>query len=156
MAEVAAGNIGGAILATLTLSAEFAIANAIACEASLVASFFESPTPTSGSNLCKKRWFNHYTTERGFTGIVGTGRIERSQDGYVYLTTDFYFTGTLAKSRLAMKHLPVGFFRIPEIDVTDVTRRGLVKPANDEKGGAEEWVSQEEVPISHSVWMPIF
>ena len=125
MAEVAAGNIGGAILATLTLSAEFAVANAIACEASLVASFFESPTPTSGSNFCKKRWFNHYTTEAGRIGIRAGGFILLSKsEPVVFLTSDNYFTGARAKSRLALDYVPTGNFRIPEVDIPNINCRG--------------------------------
>ncbi len=156
LAGVSASVSMGQILSTMATVGRVAVAAALTCEASLAASFFETASPTDRSSLCKKRCFNHYTSEQGRAGISQGRFIKRSNDGYVYLTTDFYFTGTLAKSKLALSYVPVGFFRIPEVSIIDVPRLGLAQPANGELGGGEEWVSPEQVPIARAVWMNIF
>ena len=154
--SISLGTVMSGVMSTMAQAVPYALAAAITCEASLVTSFFETASSSPSQGLCKNRWFNHYTHEEGYAGILGKGQVDTSGDGYVYLTPDIYFTGATAKSRLALRRVPVGYFRIPEQDIVDITHRGTVGRANGEDGGGDEWVSPEPVAVARAVWIPVF
>ncbi len=156
MVSISASISIDSILSTLATVGRTAMAAAIVCEARAVTSFFETAS-TANPGPCRIRWFNHYTTEQGHDGIRALGRIRLSNsEPVVFLTPDIYFTGTRAKSRLALDYLPIGFFRIPESDIIDLTYRGQVQRTETEPGGGEEWVSPFPVPVARAIWVPIF
>ncbi len=160
MASVGAEISIGSILSTMAQAGTLALGAAITCEASLVSSFFETASTSDRSNLCKKRWFNHYTDSVGFNGIKFDGEVKSS--GRVYLTTEWIFSGAVAKDRLALPNPtpPVGFFRIPETSLFGLNHEGEAQPNRDragtpQNGGGDEWTAESPVSIVGAVWFDI-
>jgi len=84
-------------------------------------------------------YINHYSGEDGRKGIKEDRYVEASSDGYAYFTRRFYLTGKKAKSKLAMRKKPTGFYIFDKrkFNGTFMSPRP-VEPYNGEEGGGEE------------------
>jgi hypothetical protein len=94
---------------------------------------------TSGNALDVQPMINHYTDIDGYKRIPPSGYVRESKDGYAYFTPDIYVSGTKAKSRLAMRNKPIGYFIFNMDDFTsgfEPPRK--VTPDNNEDGGGIE------------------
>lgn len=94
---------------------------------------------TSGNALDVQPMINHYTDIDGYKRIPPSGYVRESKDGYAYFTPDIYVSGTKAKSRLALRNKPIGYFIFNMDDFTsgfEAPRK--VAPYNNEPGGGIE------------------
>jgi hypothetical protein len=94
---------------------------------------------TSGNALDVQPMINHYTDIDGYTGILKDEFVKAGEDGYAYFTPDIYFSGKKAKSRLALRNKPIGYFIFNMDDFTsgfEPPRK--VAPYNNEPGGGIE------------------
>jgi hypothetical protein len=85
----------------------------------------------SGNAFDVQPMINHYTDSEGYKGIP--------KDGYAYFTPDIYGSGKKAKSRLALRNKPIGFFIFNMDDFTsgfEPPRK--ITPYNNEPGGGIE------------------
>jgi hypothetical protein len=94
---------------------------------------------TSGNALDVQPMINHYTGADGYKGISKNEYVRAGEDGYAYFTPDIYFSGKKAKSRLALRKKPIGYFIFNMDDFTsgfEAPRK--VTPYNNEPGGGIE------------------
>ena len=93
----------------------------------------------SGNALDVQPMINHYTDIKGYTGILKDGYVQATPDGYAYFTPDIYFSGKKAKSRLALRNKPIGYFIFNMDNFTsgfEPPRK--ITPYNNEPGGGIE------------------
>ena len=111
---------------------------------------------TPGNEGSSAFYINHYTGTRGKAGILRSGYVRQSEDGYAYFTKDVYDSGTRAKSRLALNDKPTGFFIFNEDEMGgffEPPRK--VKPAFGEKGGGIEIRHRGDAYYDSWRWIPI-
>ncbi len=77
----------------------------------------------------------HYTNDEGAAGILESGRINPSKDGYTYLTPDEYADGPTAQEQLSLRHAPTGYFKVP---ISKTPTPEPVGPGNGQPGGGSE------------------
>ena len=57
-------------------------------------------------NIPANEFLNHYTTLAGWKGILSAGFISTSRDKFVYLTSNYFPSGSLARSALSLNQTP--------------------------------------------------
>lgn len=101
-------------------------------------------------------YINHYTNAVGRKGIVASGFVKETKDGYAYFTKDIYDSGAKAKSKLALRNKPIGFFIFNEDEFTNPFEPPRkVQPTKEELGGGTEIRYIGDVYYQTYRWIPI-
>jgi RHS repeat-associated protein len=100
------------------------------------------------------QYYNHYTDAAGLAGITADGVIAPSSDGFVYMTPTPYVSGSQAQEKLALSRTPVGYFRVPIVNV-GAAERGPVPPGNGQPGGGFEIRAPRPVSVQGAQWVPV-
>ena len=95
----------------------------------------------------------HYTNNQGRDGIATSGVIQPSGDGNVYVTPQVIGTGAAAKSLLALRQQPTGYFRIPIKNFYALHGPGIVQKMNNEPGGGFEIKNYGPVSAAGATWV---
>lgn len=103
-------------------------------------------------NIPANEFLNHYTTLAGWKGILSAGFISTSRDKFVYLTSNYFPSGSLARSALSLNQTPIGYFRIDAAGLLNALPPRVVAPANGGAGGGIEIRIPYNVPISGASW----
>jgi RHS repeat-associated protein len=89
----------------------------------------------------------HYTQRQYADSIVKNGLVP-GKDGYNYFTKDNYTSGVDAKTYLALREAPDGFFEVPESRIPSMSSPSRVDPLNDEPGGGTEIKTPDTIDMS--------
>ena len=111
---------------------------------------------TSGNALDVQPMINHYTDIDGYTGILKDEFVKAGEDGYAYFTPDIYPSGKKAKSRLALRKKPIGYFIFNMDDFTsgfEPPRK--VTPYNNEPGGGIEIRHRGNAYFADYTWITV-
>jgi hypothetical protein len=110
----------------------------------------------SGNALDVQPMINHYTDSDGYTGILKDVYVEATPDGYAYFTPDIYFSGKKAKSRLALRNKPIGYFIFNMDNFTsgfEPPRK--ITPYNNEPGGGIEIRHRGDAYFADYTWITV-
>ena len=111
---------------------------------------------TPGNEGPSAFYINHYTGTDGKAGILRSGYVRQSPDGYAYFTKDVYVSGAKAKSRLALRNKPTGFFIFNEDEIgTPFEPPRKVKRNHGEDGGGNEIRHKGDAYYGSWRWIPV-
>ena len=110
----------------------------------------------SGNAFDVQPMINHYTDSDGYKGIPKDGYVQKSEDGYAYFTPDIYGSGKKAKSRLALRDKPIGFF-IFNMDgfTSGFEPPRKITPYNNEPGGGIEIRHRGNAYFADYTWITV-
>jgi RHS repeat-associated protein len=98
----------------------------------------------------------HYTTNTARELIESSGELQPSDiTGRLYLTSTVYSSGVLAKSELALRSLPDGYYEVPRERIGELHGPGCVSSDNGEDGGGIEYWTPEAIDATGLRWVPI-
>lgn len=110
----------------------------------------------SGNAFDVQPMINHYTDIDGYKLIPPSGYVQKTDDGYAYFTPDIYGSGKKAKSRLALRNKPIGFF-IFNMDgfTSGFEPPRKITPYNNEPGGGIEIRHRGDAYFADYRWITI-